>query len=69
MHAAAEALDVMRHLERLVASPDEARAMGQRARSLALERFSHASYAKSSIVLLEQSLLDGWVEKRTLLFS
>jgi glycosyltransferase involved in cell wall biosynthesis len=58
-----EALDVMRHLERLVASPDEARSVGQRARSFALERFSPASYAKSLISLLEQSLPNRWVEK------
>jgi glycosyltransferase involved in cell wall biosynthesis len=59
----AEALDVMRHLERLVASPDEALAMGQRARSFALKRFSPASYAKSLIALLEQSMPNPWVEK------
>jgi glycosyltransferase involved in cell wall biosynthesis len=59
----AEALDVMLHLERLVASPDEARAMGQRAHSFALEHFSPASYAKSLISLIEQSLPHRWVER------
>jgi glycosyltransferase involved in cell wall biosynthesis len=65
----AEALDVMRHLERLVADSDSALAMGRRAQAFALERYSPACYARAlepileQAAMLEQAMPDRWFEK------
>ena len=48
-----EALDAMRHLERLAAEPGWGAAMGGRGRVLAAERHSPAAYADALVPLLE----------------
>jgi glycosyltransferase involved in cell wall biosynthesis len=50
----AEALDVMRHLERLIADPDAGIAMGLRAQAVATRRHSPAAYAASLLPMLRE---------------
>jgi hypothetical protein len=52
----AEALDVIRHLERLVADPAEGITMGARAHAVAALRHSPAAYAAALLPLLEQAI-------------
>ena len=54
----AEALDVMRHLERLMADPAAGIAMGLRAQAVATRRHSPAAYAASLLPMLHE-VIDG----------
>ena len=54
----AEALDVMRHLERLMADPAAGIAMGLRAQAVATSRHSPAAYAASLLPMLRE-VIDG----------
>jgi glycosyltransferase involved in cell wall biosynthesis len=54
----AEALDVMRHLERLMADPAAGIAMGLRAQAVASRRHSPAAYAASLLPMLRE-VIDG----------
>ena len=49
-----EALDAMRHLERLVAEPGWGAGMGERGRALAADRHAPAAYADALLPLLEE---------------
>lgn len=49
-----EALDVMRHLERLLTDPTFGVAIGRRAQAQALHRHAPAAYAEKLIILLEE---------------
>jgi hypothetical protein len=49
-----EARDVMRHLEKILRDPYHAAAMGQRARTLALQRHAPSSYVDALMPLLEE---------------
>ncbi|MBP0445432.1 glycosyltransferase family 4 protein [Roseomonas sp. SSH11] len=54
----AEALDAMRHLERLVADPAEIEALGERARMVALTRHAPTAYADALIPFLQRIVAD-----------
>lgn len=51
---ASEALDVMRHLERLVATPDLGAAVGKRAQAFVQDRHTAANYCDVLLPLLEE---------------
>ena len=66
----AEALDAMRHLEGLLARPEEGAALGERGRAVALTRHAPAAYADALLPLLERVVAERpWREARRHLFS
>lgn len=54
----AEALDAMRHLERVLSDPAEAAAIGERGRQLALTRHAPTAYAEALIPFLREVMAE-----------